>query len=67
LSTSADSVSYGQEILSGVAAYPEISWRQASTGVATRAEAALPPSLADVAARVSASRDDIATVFVGRY
>ncbi|WP_334178676.1 amino acid adenylation domain-containing protein [Pseudoxanthomonas sp.] len=62
MSTSADSVSYGQEILSGVAAYPEISWRQASTGVATRAEAALPPSLADVAARVSASRDDIATV-----
>ena len=60
--TYADSASYWQEVLSVTVAYPDMHWRQPSTGEGIRIEAALPPSLASVSDRISADAGEIASV-----
>ena len=62
VSTYADSASHWQDVLSGTVAYPDMPWRQPSTGEGARIEAALPPSLAGVSGRISADAGEIASV-----
>lgn len=62
MSISADSGSHWQDVLLGGVPYPDIAWKQPSTGVETRIDAALPPSLDRTSVQLDAPRGDVASV-----